>query len=141
MQPYISDGGWYPRKFEMEGSFTPDGVNPPDGVRSGRSDAFSVAYVSAGLFRVTIKGRYALPAQCVTEEAWINPVDATPVLVCTCGVVEGSYDPVARTFDILCTKVGDTGASAYFDPAPSNPDDNSRIGFRMAGSMSPVGQD
>jgi len=124
----------------MEGSFVPDGTNDPSDIRDGGSGLISVAYVSAGLFRVTIGERFALPEECVTEEAWINPVDATPVLVCECAVVEGSYDPVARTFDILCTKVADTGASAYFDPAPSNPDTGSRVGFRMAGSLSPVGR-
>jgi hypothetical protein len=141
MQPYVSDGGFYPRKLEMEGSFRVNASSDPDDIRDGNTNLISVVRVSAGLFRVTIAERFALPVKCVTEEAWLNPVDATPVLVCSCAVVADSYSPVTRTFDILCTKVADVGASAYFDPAPADPDDNSRIGFRMAGSLSPVGTD
>ena len=142
MQPYPSVGGWYNSPFEMEGSFLVNGTSNPDGIRDGNSNQIaSVVRESAGLFTVTIAERWALPEQCVTEEAWISPVDATPVTVCACGIGEGAYDPAARTFQILCTTVADTGQSAYFDPAPGDPDDNSRIGFRLKGAMNPMGVD
>lgn len=141
MKPFPSMGGWYNAPFEMEGSFLVNGATTPDGIRDGNSNQIaSVARVSAGLFRVTIAERWALPEQCVTEEAWINPNDAVPAVVTTCGVVEGSYDPVLRRFDILTTQVAKVADGAALG-VPADPDDNSRICFRMKGSTNPAGVD
>ena len=124
-------------QVELIGSFIPDGTDPPTGVRDGNTNAISVAYTSTGLYTVTIAdwvpGDF-VPSEWITEQAWVNPVDATPVLVVTAGIVEGSWDQGDRTFQILCTLVGDTGASAYFDPAPSPPDAGSRVCFKLVGT-------
>jgi hypothetical protein len=126
------------KRVEIEGSFLVNGSSDPDGIRDGNTNTIeSVVLTSTGLFTVTLAEHILadfIPSQWITEEAWLNPVDATPVLVCACGVVEGSWDQAARTFQILTTKVADTGASAYFDPAPENPDDNSRVCFRLVGT-------
>ncbi len=135
-------GGYDHRNMiEVFGSFLVNGTSTPDGLRDGKTNAFTVAYSSAGLFTVTLTGSHPLPLRNVIEMATISPVDTSAVLVCTAGVVEGSWSSITRTFQILCTLVGDTGASAYFDPAPSNPDDNCRISFFLKGSLSSAGTD
>ncbi len=142
--PILNDhhGGYDHRNMiEVFGSFLVNGTSAPDGLRDGKTAAFTVAYVTPGLFRVTLTGSHPLPLRNVIEMASISPVDAAAVLACTCGVVAGSYSSVTRTFDIICTLVGDTGASAYFDPAASNPDDDSRISFFLKGSLSSAGTD
>ncbi len=135
-------GGYDHRNMiEIMGSFLVNGTSTPDGLRDGKTAAFTVAYTSAGLFTVTLTGTHALPLRNVIEMASVSPVDATAVLAVTCGIVEGSYSSVTRTFQIICTLVADTGASAYFDPTASNPDDNSRISFLLKGSLSSAGTD
>ena len=132
-----------PQRVCLEGSFLVNGTSDPDGIRDFNTNLIdTVVRTSAGLFTVTLAdyARPWIPAQ-INGKAFIMPVDATPVLVCACQVVEGSWSPVTRSFQILTTVVADTGASAYFDPAPGDPDDNSRICFEIVGSISPTGQD
>lgn len=135
-------GGYLNGMITLEGSFLINGSSAPDGVRDGNTNTFTVARDSAGLFTVTFADHLPyMPEKMVTELAWLNPVDSTPVLVCACGVVEGSYSQANRSFKILCTKVADVGASAYFDPAPADPDDNSRVCFTLRGSCLAIGTD
>lgn len=132
-----------PQRVCLEGSFLINGTSDPDGIRDFNTNLIdTVVRTSAGLYTVTLAdyARPWIPAQ-INGNAYIMPVDATPVLVCSCQVVEGSWSPVTRSFQILTTKVADVGASAYFDPAPADPDDNSRVCFQIIGSMSPAGQD
>lgn len=135
---------YIPGEIVLKGSFVPNGVSTPTGLRDGNSNAIdTVAYVSPGLFTVTFADwmRAHLPEQLVTAKAFIMPVDSTPVLVCTCEVIDGSWSLATRSFQILVTKVADVGAAAYFDPAPSNPDAGSRVCFELCGSNLIVGKD
>lgn len=132
MQAYPIEGGWYPRKFEMEGSFLVNGVIDPDGIRDGNSNQIaSVTRVSAGLFEVTIADRWAMIQRPVTLQAWTCPADVTPTSATQLGVVEGTYSAITRKFRVLAS----VGATA------TDPEDNTRVCFRITGSMSPVGLD
>lgn len=144
MTPYPQFGVSYPGEVLLKGSFLINGTSDPDGIRDGNTNMISsVVRNSAGLFTVTFAdfARNLLCDQPVTENAWLNPNDATPTLVCACGVVDGSYNRTTRSFQILTTKVADVGAAAYFDPAPADPDDNSRVCFEISGSILPIGKD
>jgi hypothetical protein len=141
MKPYNGPESVYVAPLAIAGSFRINGTTTPDDIRDGGSNQIrSVTRVSAGLFEVTIAERWPLPVENVLEDAWLQPVDATPVKVLTCAVVADSYSPVTRKFQILTTLVANTAASAYFDPLPDDPEDNCRVCFRLEGSQSPVGR-
>ncbi len=136
-------GTFIPGRVAIEGSFRINGTSDPDDIRDGNTGFIaSVVRTSAGLFTVTLDCKSGdIPEKPVTEEAWVNPVDATQVLVTNCAVVADTWSQATKSFQILCTLIADTGASAYFDPLPGDPDDNSRVCFRIVGSLLGIGKD
>lgn len=135
-------GGYDHREMiELFGSFLVNSNLDPDGLRDGKTASFTVAHTSAGLYTVTLTGRMPIPTRLVYQDASISLPSTTIGVVSNVGIVEGSWDPSARTFQILCVTVGDVAGVGYADPAKADPIDNARIGFLLKGSISSSGTD
>lgn len=139
-------GGYIVGIMQIEGAFRIDGTNNPDAIHDGNTNVVkSVVRNSAGLFTVTLEtaknGVPYVPAQVLRCPCEATASDATPVKTVVAQYVTGSWDPATRSFQIVTVMVGDTGASAYFDAVPADPDDNTWVSFCLRGPASPAGTD
>jgi hypothetical protein len=135
-------GTFIPGEVTLKGSFRTNVTDPPDAIRDGNTNVIeSVERDSAGLFTVTLADNIQVPELPITMKAWVNPPDASFTLVCDAVVLEDSWSQADKSFQIQVRMVGDTGASAYFDPAAADPDDLSRVCFEICGSFMGIGTD
>lgn len=138
-------GGFIVGMVSIEGGFRIDGTNDPDLVLDGNTNVIdNVNRDSAGLFTVTLQSWIPeghLPDVILRCPAEATASDATPVKTVVAQYVLGSWSKANRTFQITTVLVGNTGASAYFDAAPDDPDDNTFVTFCLRGTCSPAGQD
>lgn len=139
-------GGYIVGLMNIKGAFRINGSSNPDAIHDGNTNVIkSVTRDSAGLFTVTIdsakNGVPYVPAQVLGMPCWASASDSTPVKTVVPQYVTDSWDPATRTFKIVTVMVGDTGASAYFDAVPADPDDNTWVGFTFEGPVPPPSVD
>ena len=138
-------GGFINGMINIEAAFRIDGANDPDLVLDGNTNVIdNVNRDSAGIFTVTLASWIPeghLPDVIIRCPAECTASDAAPVKTMVAQYVLGSWSKANRTFQIATVKVGDTAASAYFDAAPDDPDDNTFVSFCVRGSLNPAGQD
>lgn len=139
-------GGYAVGTMHIKGAFRIDGANSPDAIHDANTNVIkSVVRDSAGVFTVTLEtarnGVPYIPAQILGALCWASASDITPVKTVVPQYVTGSWNKTARTFQIVTVLVGDTGASAYFDAVPADPDDNTWVGFTLEGVVPPSSTD
>lgn len=139
-------GGYAIGTMNVKGAFRIDGANNPDAIHDANTNVIkSVVRNSAGLFTVTLEtarnGVPYIPAQVLSIPCWASASDATPVKTVIPQYVTGSWSAATRSFQIVTVLVGDTGASAYFDAVPADPDDNTWVGFTLEGVVPPSSTD
>lgn len=139
-------GGYIVGIMQIEGAFRINGSSDPDAIHDGNTNVIkSVVRDNAGLFTVTFEtaknGVPYVPSQVLRCPCEATASDATPVKTVVAQYVTGSYSAATRSFQIATVVVGDTGASAYFDAVPGDPDDNTWVSFCLRGPASPVAND
>jgi hypothetical protein len=143
MQNYKEDGSNVRRAMSIRGSFKYTAAGNLVGViRDGKSSLIaSVTRVSPGLYTVALNtsSKYPVPLRNVTETVKVSH-SATPTKVSDAKYVAGSWDPVAKTFQIVNLVVGTVGGAAAA-PVVGDPDDGARISFTLVGSLSGAGTD
>ena len=132
------NGGYFMgRVIRLFGSFLTNGVSNPTVIRDGNSNYIkSVAYVSAGLFTVTLEGdvSFPLPERFISTRADIEQAAAAAAgVTVNCRIVKGSYSQSARTFQVLC-RVDSTGVAG-------NPETGDIISFELVGATDSAGTD
>lgn len=128
------------------GSFLAQGTGQPTVIRDGNCGITAVAFISTGLFEVTItpaasgvpvSGQFLgapLPKIWITEKAGLQPASAAPTILGDAYVVNGSWTTGTYKFRILVT----TGANGN---TPTNPDTGTRVWFELTGSIISPGTD
>lgn len=125
--------GTYSRSVvHLRGSFQSTGAAPTV-IRDGKTNMFTVARTSAGLFTVTIAAGFPIPKLLTTESAHLSS-SATPTVIAQANIVVGSYSQSARTFQIVVYHTSGT-------PGVGDPDSGDRINFELVGSINSAGTD
>jgi hypothetical protein len=135
------NGGYFQgRVIRLFGSFLTNGVSNPTVYRDGNSNYIkSVAYVSPGLFTVTLEGGtsdvfFPLPERFIMTSVGIEQAAAAAAgVTVNCRVVKGSYSQANRTFQVLC-RVDSTGLAG-------NPETGDIISFELVGAIDSAGTD
>lgn len=135
-------GGYAVGLMNVKGAFRINGTSDPDAIHDANTNVIkSVVRNSAGVFTVTLEsaknGVPYIPAQVLGCPCWASASDTTPVKTVIAQYVTGSWSAATRSFQIVTVMVGDTGAAAYFDAVPDDPDDNTWVGFTLEGPVPP----
>jgi hypothetical protein len=126
-------GGYHKGVIRLLGSFRIDGTSDPDVIRDGNTNMItSVVRTSEGLFTVTFRSGFPLPAKLISWNVHVAQA-ANPTASVRAYYVRDSFSQTARTFQI---QVGDFAGDEVIDP-----DDNDMIAFELVGSILSVGQD
>lgn len=122
----VNDETQYARRvLILRGRFRINGTSNPDEIRDGKAGIIlSVTRVSAGLFEVTFKPGFPIPAQATYSIAHLAQA-AAPTNHAVARMVRDTYDPSARTVRI--------GVSRITGPAINDPDDNDVVDFQIVG--------
>lgn len=143
MQAFKEDGSNVRRKFTLEGSFKYGASgNTVDTIRDGHTGIVSgVTRTAAGKYTVQLDTttKYPVPTRFVSEMVRVSTGSA-PSKVCQAQYVQGSWDPAAKSFQIINLVLGTVGGAAAA-PVVGDPDDGQRIMFRLVGSLSSAGTD
>lgn len=128
-------GGYASGIVRLHGSFATHGSSAPDTLRDGHCSLITgVTRVSAGLYKVALNVEATLLPHKLVDKFVHLESSATPTIIAQANYVQGSWDPVAKTFEIV---VYHTSATA----GVGDPDTGSVINFMLVGSILGVGQD
>lgn len=118
----------------LHGSFQTNGTGAPTVIRDGHSTLTkSAVRTSAGLYTVTLASGMPVPQIPIDQWAHLES-SATPTIVAQANVVGGSYDPSARTFQVVVYHTSGT-------PGVGDPDTGQRINWELVGSINSAGTD
>ena len=117
-------------------SFRTNTTSAPDQIRDGNSGlVLSVTRVSAGLFTIAMRTDRPSPKRHMVEHVNLAfPANTAPTQTAIAGYVDGSWNQVAGTFQVLVT-------SAVASSAAVDPDAHARISITLVGSINGVGTD
>lgn len=140
---YKEDGSNVRRAVKIRGSFKYTAAGNLVGViRDGHTGLItSVTRTAAGKYTVQLdtSTKYPVPTRFVTERVNVSTA-AAPTKVSKAYAVHGSWDPVAKSFQIINVVLGTIGGAAAA-PVIGDPDDQVRIAFELCGSVSSAGTD
>jgi hypothetical protein len=124
------------QRIRILGSFRTNGSGAPTILRDGKSSSFSVARISAGLYTVTLLGEHCLPERLIHERADMSRGAVIGVGMTNAFIVDGSWNPTARTFQIVMLVTAAAGTVSVADPITGE-----RCNFELIGSLSSAGTD
>lgn len=114
------------RAIRLDFSFRTKAGNDPDAIRDGTADIVQSVSRTGGVYTITLKPGFKIPRQRTRIDVTLSGA-AAPTKFCTAAEVAGSYNPGARTLQVVVINLT-TGAQGAAEP-----DDGTWVNVSLVG--------